>query len=186
MILLLLLKDISFLFGAVFVAELLPTAPLLLLNYYSSVAQSTLLLKTQKRGDLIERATAMCSLRLWPWNDQKSVCKPRVQLIYEIIKKKKLLVLTLRANNKSQLNANCPLLSGYSRIVLIAVWCLVMLSLSLGRETMTLICWLLPAEGGHLPGKRRSSVWVAQQDATTARTSIEQLNLSFKGKSKRA
>lgn len=89
MILLLLLKDISFLFGAVFVAELLPTAPLLLLNYYSSVAQSTLLLKTQKRGDLIERATAMCSLRLWPWNDQKSVCKPRVQLIYEIIKKKK-------------------------------------------------------------------------------------------------
>lgn len=66
-----------------------------------------------------------------------------------------------------------------------------MLRLSLGRETdklkaVILICWLLPAEGGHLPGKRRSSVWVAQQDGTTARTSIEQLNLSFKGKSKRA
>lgn len=66
-----------------------------------------------------------------------------------------------------------------------------MLRLSLGRKTdklkaVILICWLLPAEGGHLPGKRRSSVWVAQQDGTTARTSIEQLNLSFKGKSKRA
>lgn len=33
------------------------------------------------------------------------------------------LVLTLKAN-KSQLSPNCPLLSGYSRIVLIAVFCL--------------------------------------------------------------
>lgn len=104
----------------------------------------------------------------------------------------RLRVLTLGTNKKSQSSPiSLLLLSRYSRIVLIAVCCHYCWVSSLSRETgklkaVILICWLLPAEGGNLPGERRSSVWVAQQDATTARTSIEQPNLSFKGKSKRA
>jgi len=45
------------------------------------------------------------------------------------------LVSTLKADNKSQLNPKRPLLTGYSRIVLIAVWYSAMPTLSLGRET---------------------------------------------------
>lgn len=112
--------------------------------------------------------------------------------VYDFFMKVNLLVLKMKPSNKSQQSPNCPLLSRNRHvIVLIAVWrldpAMLILSLEIGKlKAVILICWLLPAEGGHLPGKRQSSVWVAQQDASTARTSIEQLNLSFKGKSKRS
>lgn len=130
---------------------------------------------------------------LWPWNYQKSAVVPSTLCALLVHENK---APGLNADSKQQNSTesklpivvrkqphrvNSCLLSGIQ-------WCwgCHWAETREKLKAVILICWLLPAEGGHLPGKRRSSVWVAQQDGTTARTSIEQLNLSFKGKSKRA
>lgn len=81
------------------------------------MAQSALLFEEKEKRwfDSNMQQQCRCTVRLWPWKSVSTLC---TSLIHENKG------LTLKANNKSQLSPSRPLLSGYSRIVLIAVCCL--------------------------------------------------------------
>lgn len=98
----------------------------------------------QKKGcSFSTHHQSRCFTNLWSWNYLKKHCKCAIY--------------------KSQLSPNKLLLCGEGDVLsceqLFGVWGSATLSSTLSGDADTLksvilICWLLPAEGGHLPGKR--------------------------------